>query len=64
MEVSYAFVPGAIPGPATIFVDRNAQRCAAGLLIRVSQVRSLIGQPIFWVFSPVMVSGADCKFVV
>ena len=26
-------------------IDRNAQRCAAGLLIRVSQVRSLIGQP-------------------
>jgi hypothetical protein len=27
------------------YFDRNAQRCAAGLLIRVSQVRSLIGQP-------------------
>ena len=33
------------------FIDRNAHRCAAGLLIRVSLVRSQIGQPILLVHS-------------
>ena len=27
------------------FIDRNAHRCAAGLLIRVRLVRSQLGQP-------------------
>ena len=30
------------------FIDRNAHRCAAGLLIRVSLVRSQIGQPFYY----------------
>ena len=30
------------------FIDRNAHRCAAGLLIRVRLVRSQLGQPFCW----------------
>ena len=36
---------GAEPATQTRYIDRNAQRCAAGLLIRVRLVRSQFGQP-------------------
>ncbi len=58
-----AEIRGSNPLSVARIIDRNAQRCAAGLLIRVRQVRSLFGQPVSPIFPWVMWKAVYSRYV-